>query len=923
MGSKGYKGLTDAEVRRRMALGQVNVSKSKHQRTIGQIVRSHTITYFNVLNYIFALLVIISGQIKNVLFIGVVVCNSVIGIFQEIRVKQLIDKLSVVTAAKARVYRNGKLKTIGVEKIVVDDIIALRPGDQIATDGIVLESDGIEVNESMLTGESKPVKKAPGDPILAGSFITAGTGVQKVEKVGDDTYASSIVLKAKAKHRATSEMQNTINHIIKFISIIIIPLGIFFLRSQYIAAGGNWSDALVKTVSGLIGMIPEGLVLLTSVSFIIGVGRLAMKRALVQEMEAIEALARVNILCTDKTGTITTGELEVVDVVPFAKLSAEDIKNILSHINGTFEDANATQDALNKYFGNKKEWEVTDKIPFSSSRKYRAVSFKEHGSFVLGAAEMLIKDSPRLLKLLNRYSEEGYRVLLLGDAGNISSANDSVGTVKPVAIIVISDIIKTDAMDTFKYFAKEDVQIKVLSGDNPVTVSTVAKKAGVEGAEKYIDASTLPADPGEFTEAIKGYNIFGRVKPEQKQAFVRAWQDQKNTVAMVGDGVNDVLAIKDADCGIAMASGSDAAKQAAHIVLLDSDFASMKDIVKEGRQIIANIERVSSLYLTKTIYSMVLVIIFMLLRQDYPFTTLQMGLINIIGIGMPSFLLTLEQQETPVSHGFLMHVLKIALPSALTMVSTVMLITILNALFGWSGEVYSTFVLVLGGFIAILIVFEICTPMNKYHWFVVAMSIITFLAGLLLLPDFYDIHVLAMWWSLLMIPIGVLVCMLIYWYSRLANRFVQWFFVDRKIAKTARKDLDDIDRQYNIGDISKIAGIDESTLYTYDEDEDKDAFLDFNKIDSDVPPVKSETRHESSDTLSDENKEMDFHPGDRSDENKGQNIHGIADFSESEENTSDDISPDNDNENSYENYNADKEIDSSGNENTDIYSMLH
>ncbi|MGI6019936.1 MAG: HAD-IC family P-type ATPase [Lachnospiraceae bacterium] len=777
---RDYKGLTNAEVAQRVSQGRINVTKKNNQKSLGQIIKSHTITYFNILNYIFALMIILTGQIKNVLFIGTVICNSVIGIFQELKVKQLIDKLSVITASKANVYRNGSLVNIPIERIVVDDLIHLSVGEQIATDGVIIESDGLEVNESMLTGESVPVKKSAGDKILSGSFVVAGTGVQKVGRVGNATYVSNLIQKAQTKKRATSEMQNVINRIIKVISIIIIPLGLMFLRSQYISNGRDLGTAVVRTVSGLIGMIPEGLVLLTSVSFILGVGRLAKKKALVQEMEAIEALARVNIVCTDKTGTITTGNLEVKEVIPCGDYSVDDIGKIMGEINGAFSDSNATQEALNARFGSKDGWKVSQKIPFSSSRKYRAVSFEGRGSYALGASENLLRGDRRLNEMVEGYSSKGFRVLLLGKCSEISEADGSVSGVVPAAVIVISDIIKEDARATFEYFAENNVQIKVLSGDNPVTVSTIAKQAGVEGAEDYVDASTLPDDPDELQNIIGKYNIFGRVKPEQKQMFVRAWQKQGNTVAMVGDGVNDVLAIKDADCGIAMASGSDAAKQSAHIVLMDSDFSSMKRIVKEGRLIISNIERVSSLYLTKTIYSMLLVFIFMLIKQEYPFTTLQMGLINVIGIGMPSFLITLEKKDKLSTEGFLYHVLKVALPSALTMVTTILFIRALGWLFSWSPEITSTFVLTMGGMISLLIILEICMPLNTYHKIVFGLSVAVFAFALLFLPGFYDIHSLFMWWTLLMIPILFIVLVLVYLYSRLCRRIVAWWKIKRK-----------------------------------------------------------------------------------------------------------------------------------------------
>ena len=775
-----YRGLSEEEVAKRTAEGQINITKQNHQKSVGQIVRAHTITYFNILNLAFAAVIIATGQIKNVLFIGVVICNAAIGIIQELRVKQLIDQLTVVTAARTKVFRDSRLIEIPVDKIVLGDICRIEPGDQLVTDGTVISSDGLEVNESMLTGEAKPVRKQKGDPLLSGSFIVAGTGAMKVTAVGENTYASTLVEKAQTKKRAKSEMQDTIKSIIRFISILIIPLGLLLLRSQYLSTGGDWPTTIVRTISGIIGMIPEGLVLLTSVSFILGVGRLAKKQALVQEMEAIEALARVNILCTDKTGTITTGELMVADVIAFSGLDTSAVSDILAEINGAFDDTNATQEALIKHFGRTNNWKVKDKIPFSSARKFRAISFEGHGDYVLGAPEFLIRQNEKLLNLLEGYSAEGYRVLLLGRSSGISPEKQSIGQIRPIAVVIISDIIKTDAAEIFRYFADNNVQVKVISGDNPITVSTVAKKAGVSGFDKYVDASTLPEDPEELRKEIKKYNIFGRVKPEQKQAFVRAWQASGNTVAMVGDGVNDVLAIKDADCGIAMAAGAEAAKHSAHIVLMNSDFSSMKDIVKEGREIISNIERVSSLYLTKTIYSVILVFLYILMRRSYPFTTLQIGLINVACIGIPSFLLTLEQQDNLTREGFLRHVLKVAAPGAFTMVTTMLIVQLLNEIFNWDPNVYSTFTLVLGGYIGMLIVMQVCMPMNAYHKFIVIISIAVFVLAILLLPGFYDIHHLWMWWSLLFIPLSILVAMLIYWYSRLTNRFVGWFFREQE-----------------------------------------------------------------------------------------------------------------------------------------------
>ena len=767
-------GLTEDEVAWRTQEGLTNQMPRKGQKSVGQIVASHVFTYFNLLNGLLGVLVIMTGQIKNVLFLGTAISNTLIGIIQELKVKSLIDQLSVITTTRVMVLRGGTKNEISVNDIVLDDIVYLEPGDQVVTDGSVYNCQGLEVNESMLTGESKPVKKAEGDPILSGSFISAGTAIMQVEKVGQDCYAAQLVSKAAHKKRAQSEMQRSIGRIIKVVSVALIPIGILLFRSQLVANGGDTNAAIIRTVSGVIGMIPEGLVLLTSVSFIIGVGRLARKQALVQEMAAIESLARADIICTDKTGTITTGELRVEEILPFGDATIDTVKEIMARLNGAFDDANATQTAVDQYFGKKNDWAIRETIPFSSARKYKAVSFSDAGDFVVGAPEFLIPEDKELLDRINRYSKQGYRVLLLGRSTGISAEQGDKGTITPLAAIIISDIIKEDAREVFQYFAKAHVAVKVLSGDNPVTVSTVAQKAGVIGAENYVDASKLPTDPIALAQEISKYSVFGRVRPEQKQAFVKAWQANGKTVAMVGDGVNDVLAIKDSDCGIAMAAGSEAAKQAAHIVLLNSDFSSMKDIVSEGRTIIANIERVSSLYLTKTIYSCILSILFIFLRSPYPFTTLQMGLINLCAIGLPSFLLTLEKQENVTSEGFMRHVLKVALPSAMTMVSAVLIVQFLNFLFPWDVDVFSTFNLMLGGLVALLVVAEVCHPLKGYRYrqFIVYLCIAIFLGAVLLLPSFYDMHSIFMWWSLLLIPLMLLVMMMIYWYSRLTNKLM-------------------------------------------------------------------------------------------------------------------------------------------------------
>ncbi len=775
-GQDSTDGLTADEVTERTLNGDTNRVTSRLTRTTGQIVRTHTLTYFNFLNIALALLIVLTGQFKNILFLGTMIMNTLVGIVQELKVKSLIDGLAVITTTHVKALRDGQEKDIPVDEIVIDDVMLIAPGDQIVTDGTVISASGLEVNESMLTGEAKPVRKRSGDTLLSGSFVVSGTAKMKVTAVGDDSYAANLVNRASRKKRASSEMQTTIGRIIKVVSVAIIPIGLLLFQSQRAAADGDLSTAVVRTVSGVIGMIPEGLVLLTSVSFIIGVGRLARKNALVQEMEAIEALARTNILCTDKTGTITTGELKVKEIVTLGHVGADGVREIFRQMNGAFSDVNPTQAAIDSYFGRELTWTVRGTIPFSSSRKYKAASFVEGGDYAVGAPEALARGNEKLRRYITRYTKQGFRVLLLAASSGIDPETENAGLLTPIALIVLSDIIKSDARATFSCFAKAGVEVKVLSGDNPLTVSTIARQAGVAGAEKYVDATTLPQDPIALAQAIAQYNVFGRVQPEQKQAFVKAWQANGKTVTMVGDGVNDVLAIKDADCGIAMAKGSEAAKQAAHIVLLDSNFASLTEIVSEGRTIISNIERVSSLYLTKTIYSAVLSLIFILLRSTYPFTTLQMGLINLCCIGLPSFLLTLEKREKMTSDGFLKHVLAVCLPAAMTMVTSMLLVQVLNLIFKWPADIFSTFNLMLGGLVGLLVVADVCWPLNAWRRFILVLCIAVFIGAVILLPRFYDMHPVFMGWSLLLVPLFLLTMMMIYWYSRLTSRFMRWYY---------------------------------------------------------------------------------------------------------------------------------------------------
>ncbi|MEE3467911.1 MAG: HAD-IC family P-type ATPase [Eubacterium sp.] len=760
-------------------------------KSVSQIIAAHTLTYFNFLNLVLCVLVLISGQYKNMLFMGVVISNALIGIIQELRVKKLIDRLSVLTASKARVVaEDGSIEEYAIEDLQVGWTVRLAAGDQIVCDGRVVLSEGMEVDESMLTGESVPVHKKPGDELFSGSHIVAGGGTATIVHTGEDNYAEQLVQKARTKKRASSEMQDAINRIIRYVSFALIPIGALLFSIQFFRVQAGLSNSLVNTVAGVLGMIPEGLVLLTSISFIVGVGRLAGKRALVQEMEAIEALARVNTLCLDKTGTITTGALRVEKLVRIREVSGrqaaavaesgaqvavddetgsgaagvkDEIVTLLEGIAHAFTETNVTGEALQAFFEDTRPYPVTETLPFNSRRKFMGVVFEGAGTYVLGAPDFITKEE-QILHKSEEFAKNGYRVLLLAKADALADMPSELSGVDPMALVVLSDCVKEDASETLAFFRDMGVQIRILSGDNPATVSAVGQMAGLEGAERYIDATTLPEDEEELRHVVKDYVVFGRVSPEKKYAIIRAFQAREETeketasssglrgwlerrrakkdgfvVGMVGDGVNDVLALKEADCSIAMANGADAARQTAHIVLTDSNFSSMKNIVKEGRTIIANIERVSALYLTKTLYSVLLCVIFIIIGKSYPFIPIQLSLIGATAIGIPSFLLALEQHEEPVISGFLGHVLRISLPGAIGMVIATTGVQIADKVMNFGPELVSTLNMFLGGAVSLGVLVFVCRPMTKLRFALCAGMTAIFVGACLIAPKFFGI----------------------------------------------------------------------------------------------------------------------------------------------------------------------------------------
>lgn len=750
MNDKKQNGLSSSEVASRVQKGQVNISQESITKTEKEIVLSHVVTYFNFLNLFLAILILLTGKWTNLAFMGVVITNTIIGIYQELKAKKIVDKLTLMTMSTVKAYRDGQEKVIPIDEVVLDDVMLIENGQQICADSVVLESNGLEVNESLLTGESNPIVKKNNDQVMSGSFVVAGEAIVKVMHVGNDNYSTQLIHKAKHRHSATSEMKDSIEKIIKVVGVMIIPVGIILFRSQYAIYSNDWSMAVVKTVGGVIGMIPEGLVLLTSVSFIVGVERLARKKALIQEMEAIEALARLDVICLDKTGTITSGELEVSEVV---SLSQEyDIEGLVGSMVHCLSSGNVTQTAMKNYFI-QQPYEVEKFLPFSTYRKMSAVRFKDKGCFLLGAPELFVRDRQDIMTQVEEYAKTGQRVLLFGETDIFDEDTSNIKEVKPVALIILQDCLRDDTRETLNYLYGLNMDVRIISGDNPTTVSYLAHEVGVKSSEQFIDATLLPKSEEEFKKEAKKYYVFGRTTPEQKQWIIQSIQEEGKHVGMIGDGVNDILALKVADCSIAMASGSEAAKQASHVVLLESTFSSLKDIIEEGQTIIGDIEKVSSLYLTKTIYSTVLAILFVILGISYPFIPIQLSLIGALAIGIPSFILTLERGTKPTKQGFFRHVMTTAVPSALTMILYMLSMSVIAKWVDMPSDIYSTYTVCIAGFISFLVVWQVCQPFNKLRIALLSTIMIAFVSVLIVVPEFFGIAKLFQWKMIFIIPL--------------------------------------------------------------------------------------------------------------------------------------------------------------------------
>jgi len=712
-------GLTARQAAELLENGYGNESPDPNVKTTGQIIRENTLTFFNLVFVVLAVLLVLAGAFTDMAFLLIAAVNSLIGILQQLKSRATLARLNLVAEAKVKVVRDGRLGTVPVHRLVREDIVELGAGDQIPADGPVV-SGSVQVNESLLTGEADAITKNPGDPLLSGSFVVSGKCRARMDRVGADSYASKLAQKARENAGVSkSGMMKSLDKLIRFIGFALIPIGVALYCNEFFALKNTFSQAIPHVVAALIGMIPEGLYLLTSVALAVSVMRLAQRKTLIHEMAAIETLARVDVLCVDKTGTITSPEMHVQEVL---YLDEEDypkqrVEDILNACYTALDADNDTARAMAERFSKEKRWPVERVVPFTSATKWSAVVFKGQGSYVVGAPEFILGTGYRELEpLAAPYQKRGCRVLLCAkcDTPPVQGRPLS-GVLDPFALVVIANPVRPEAPDTFRYFAQQGVRVKVISGDNPATVSSVAIQAGIEGAEKYVDAETLH-EPADYARAVRDYNVFGRVTPDQKRKLVKALQKSGHTVAMTGDGVNDVLALKDADCGIAMASGAEAACQVAQVVLLDSNFASMPHVVEEGRRVINNIQRSAALYLVKNIMSFFLSLITLVARFPYPFVAIQLTLISAVTIGIPSFVLALEPNHEMVKGKFMRNVLRRALPGGLTNIVLIVGIELFTQAFTFQRTTLSTLATVLMGFVGILVLYYISKPLDWKRW---------------------------------------------------------------------------------------------------------------------------------------------------------------------------------------------------------------
>jgi len=733
-------GLSQEEVQERINNNLVNYDNSPKTKTIKEIFKSNIFTYFNFLNLFLGLAIIISGlfsgrlfySLKNCLFMGVIICNTVISIIQEIISKRIIDKLSVVSSSKTTVLRDNKEQIVEMNEIVLNDIIILKSGNQVLCDSVIREGS-VEVNESFITGESQTITKNMGDELLSGSFIVSGKCKAEVMHVGDDNYINVISKDAKYIKDNNSVILNSFEKIVRVLGFIIIPLGICLFVNQYFFLHTSLSDSIINTVAALIGMIPEGLVLLTSSVMAVSIIRLSRYKVLAQQLYCIETLSRVNVICLDKTGTITTGNMKLFDIIP-NNISKNDFENIIKKIVATLDDGSATFRAIKEKYDSNNKYTITDKIDFSSERKFSAVSIKDDSSYYIGAYEYLIKDENRDYSLIKDY-QDNYRILAVCETN--SSLKDNPSNLKLLGFILIEDEIRKEAKATLEFFKDQGVEVKIISGDNPKTVLNIVKKAGLDGELKAVDASKMSED--EVDTLVKENNIFGRVTPLGKKQIILSLKKQGYITAMTGDGVNDVLALKEADCSIAVASGSDAARSVSQIVLLDNNFASMPKIVAEGRRTINNIERSASLLLVKTIYTVLIILTCLYTRSEYFFIPIQLTLITTTTIGIPSFILALEPNHNIVSGNFILKIFKNSIPAGVTVFLDIVIIILFKNAFDLPTNTVNALAVFLTGTTGFIHLFKISQPFNKLRLILFIFLMTGFIYGIMFQYSFFDL----------------------------------------------------------------------------------------------------------------------------------------------------------------------------------------
>lgn len=758
-------GLTDEEVRQRVEEGLTNRADISTDKTTKEIVISNVFTYFNLIFLVITILLIMVGSFRNLTFLPIIIGNTVIGIVQEIRAKKTLEKMSLLNAPRADVIRNGSVKQISTEELVKDDVILLTAGKQICADAVVI-SGNIQVNESLLTGEADEVEKTEGSTLMSGSFVVSGECYARLEKVGNESYISKLSLEAKSMGgKEQSEMIRSINLIVKWVGIVIIPIGLILFWQSHFVNGESITKSVTSTVAAIIGMIPEGLYLLTTVALALSTMKLARKKVLLHDMKSIETLARVDVLCVDKTGTITEPDMKLKEIFlcknsgadgTQTALTLDELKSLILDYANASVDNNATMLALKAYAedaltNNTSALHRTtvSQQAFSSSLKYGSVTFSD-GTYLLGAPEFIMhEDFARIEEEIIPYADKGDRVLLFARYNGENVENGINGSVTPLGFVALANPIRANAVKTFEYFKSQGVAIKVISGDNPRTVSRIAIQAGIESAESFVDAATLDTED-KIADAVNKYTVFGRVTPKQKKQLVKALQAKGHTVAMTGDGVNDILAMKDADCSVAMASGSEAAAQAAQVVLLDSDFAHMPDVVYEGRRVVNNIQRSASLFLVKNIFSLLLSLFSVILMVTYPLEPAQVSLISMFTIGVPGFLLALEQNKDRIKGHFITNVMLKALPGGLTDVIAVGALVVCGEVFCISDASIGTIATLVLSVVGFMILFKISEPLNGMKYAVIIGNIAGlvfsgfFLKKLFALTDLSNICILLM-----------------------------------------------------------------------------------------------------------------------------------------------------------------------------------